>query len=236
MSTPAVSPCSVTNTPRKRPPGVRERCTVDARVATPGAARRGPARSRADTSGRMPRATRARARGALQAKSGAEENVPADVVASHPKAVGAGARGIAAGVSGGAEDALTREMERELEAIEAERESTDAPPRAISTPTDRRGRRGARARGTHRGGFSARVPQQLLTPSRTPFPPLDLARSGEADRGDAPGGGRFRGEAAEDHQGAAHQDPQEGAPPRPRPTRPTPCVTFRDLSRSPVPS
>lgn len=168
MSTPAVS---VTNTPRKRPPGVREGCTVDARVATPGAARRGPARSRADTSGRMPRATRARARGALQAKSGAEENVPADVVASHPKAVGAGARGIAAGVSGGAEDALTREMERELEAIEAERESTDAPPRAISTPTDRRGRRGARARGTHRGGFSARVPQQLLTPNPTPFPP-----------------------------------------------------------------
>ena len=105
--------------------------------------------------------------------------MPADVVASHPKAVGAGARGIAAGVTGGAEDALTREMERELEAIEAERESTDAPPRAISTPTDRRGRRGARARGTHRGGFSARVPQQLLTPNRTPFPPPSISRAVE---------------------------------------------------------
>ena len=41
--------------------------------------------------------------------------MPADVVASQPKAVGAGARGIPAGVSGGADDALTREMERELE-------------------------------------------------------------------------------------------------------------------------
>ena len=113
--------------------------------------------------------------------------MPADVVASQPKAVGAGARGIPAGVSGGADDALTREMERELEAIEAERELTDAPPRAISTPTDRRGRRDARARGTHRCGFYARAATATDAQSDA-FPP-SISRSGEADRGDAPGGG-----------------------------------------------
>ena len=65
-------------------------------------------------------------------------------------------------------------MERELEAIEAERELTDAPPRTISTPTDRRGRRDARARGTHRCGFYARA--ATATDAQSDAFPLDLAQ------------------------------------------------------------
>ena len=91
--TPAVSRSSVTNEAERNVPPASARgaqlTRASPRPAPHGKVPRG--RERIHREGCLARRER-RTRGALQAKSGAEENVPADVVASQPKAVGAGAR------------------------------------------------------------------------------------------------------------------------------------------------
>jgi hypothetical protein len=78
----------------------------------------------------MPRATRARTRGALATRNAGEDNASGDV-ASHPtKAVGAAKRA-AAGAADGARAALAEEVEREIREMELERECRDASTRAI---------------------------------------------------------------------------------------------------------